>query len=382
MLYRPLGRTGVDVSVLGFGCMRLPVIDHKPDQIDYPKAAELLHYAIEHGVNYVDTAYFYHGVNFGAAGASEPFLGEALSGGWRDRVNLATKLPVGLVRERADMDRLLAEQLERLKTDRLDFYLLHGLSGESWARVRDLGVIEFLESARDRGLIRFPAFSFHGKAEDFVRICDEYDDWAFGQIQYNYMDIGFQAGYSGLRHAADKGMGVVVMEPLKGGKLAANLPAELDGIFSAREEGWTPAEWALRFVWNESGVSMLLSGMNEIDQLAENLRVAEQASADSLTTDQLSVYGSARLALAERIKADCTACRYCMPCASGVDIPDVLAALNNAAMWEDSNAWLTGYTAVKGKANLCSACGACEGVCPQGLPIPQLMKDAVETFGQ
>jgi predicted aldo/keto reductase-like oxidoreductase len=280
------------------------------------------------------------------------------------------------------MDRLLAEQLERLQTDHIDLYLLHGLSGGSWDRVRALGAIEFLEGAQADGRIRFPAFSFHGKAEDFVRICDDYDKWAFGQIQYNYMDTGFQAGYAGLRHAADKGMGVVVMEPLKGGKLAQKLPAEIEAVFAARSEGWSPAEWALRYVWNDSGVSLLLSGMNEMSQLEENLKVAEHAVPDSLSASELAVFGEARKAMEARIKVDCSACRYCMPCASGVDIPDVLAALNNAEMWSDANPWLSGYTAVKGKANLCTACGACEEVCPQGLAVPQLMKDAVATFGE
>jgi predicted aldo/keto reductase-like oxidoreductase len=380
MLYRRLGRTGVDVSVLGFGCMRLPVIDHKPNQIDYPKATELLHYAIDNGVNYIDTAYFYHGVNFGSKGESEPFVGEALSGGWRERVNLATKMPLFFLKTRDDMDRFLAEQLERLKTDHLDFYLLHGLNGETWDRVRDLGVIEFLEGAKAEGLIRFPAFSFHGKAPDFVRICDEYDEWAFGQMQYNYTDTGFQAGQAGLDHAADKGMGVVVMEPLKGGKLAHDLPAEMQAVFDARPEGWTPAEWALRFVWNQPGVSMLLSGMNEMEQVVENLRVAEHAAVDSLSADQLAVYGRAQVALESRLKADCSACRYCMPCPNGVDIPDVLASLNNASMWGDFNPWMTGYTRVEGKAGLCSACRQCEEVCPQGLPISDLMQEAVAGF--
>ena len=382
MQYRKLGQTGIDVSILGFGCMRLPVIDRKPNQIDYPKATELLRYAIDQGVNYVDTAYFYHGVNFGTKGESEPFVGQALSGGWRERVNLATKMPLFFLKTREEMDTFLAEQLERLQTDHLDFYLLHGLNGETWDKVRDLGVREFLDDAKAKGLIRHAAFSFHGQASDFIRICGEYDHWAFAQIQYNYMDTNFQAGYAGLRHAADKGMGVVVMEPLKGGKLAQKLPAEMQAVFDERPEGWSPAEWALRYVWNEPGVSLLLSGMNEMEQVVENLRVAETAAAGALSADELAVYDRAQTALSARIKADCTVCRYCMPCASGVDIPGVLAALNNSATWDDANPWLTGYTRVEGKASLCSECGACEQVCPQGLPIPQLMTEAAGVFGE
>jgi predicted aldo/keto reductase-like oxidoreductase len=377
--YREIGQTGVKASALGFGCMRLPLIDNKPQQIDYAQATELLHYAIDHGVNYIDTAYFYHGENFGTKGESEPFVGTALSGGWRERVSLATKMPLFFLKTREQMDGFLTEQLERLQTDYLDFYLLHGLNGETWDRMVELGVLEFLDKAQAKGLIRFPAFSFHGRPEDFIRICDGYD-WAFGQIQYNYMDTEFQAGYAGLRYAADKGMGVVVMEPLKGGKLGHDLPAEMQAVFDERSEGWTPAEWALRYVLNEPGVSLLLSGMNTMEQLTENLRVAAEATENALSTDELAVYDRARVAMRSRIKADCTACRYCMPCAYGVDIPGVLASLNNAAMWSDANPWLTGYTRVEGKASLCTACGSCEQVCPQGLPIPSLMADAVETF--
>lgn len=381
MLHRTIGQTGVEASILGFGCMRLPVLDGWPDRIDYESAVPLLHDAIDSGINYVDTAYFYHAVQFGQAGESEPFVGEALSGGWRDRVSLATKLPQQLVRERDDMDRFLEQQLARLRTDHLDFYLVHGLNGDTWDRMRDLGVREFLDKARDEGLIRFPAFSFHGAAPDFPRIIDEYDGWAFGQMQFNYMDTEFQAGLSGLRYAAKKGIGVVVMEPLKGGKLAANLPPEMQAVLDARPEGWSPAQWGLRYVWNEPGVSLLLSGMNAVEQVDENIASAEEGVAGSLTEDQLDVLAAARRALEAKIKVDCTSCRYCQPCPSGVDIPACFAALNSANMWGDANPWLTGYTHVKGKASLCEECGQCEEICPQGLPIRELLKETARTFG-
>ena len=381
MLYREIGTTGVEASILGFGCMRLPILD-KPQDIDYEAATEMLHYAIDHGVNYVDTAYFYHAEQFGMAGASEPFVGEALSGGWRDRISLATKLPLGLVKTRDDMDRFLEEQLTRLRTDHIDFYLLHGMSFRSWERIRDLGAIEFLEGAQAEGLIRFPAFSFHGPAEDFPRIIDAWDGWAFSQIQYNYMDTEFQAGYAGLRYAADRGVGVVVMEPLKGGKLAGALPPAVQKVLDRAPRPRTPVDSALRFVWNEPGVSLLLSGMTTMEQVIENVALADSGSADSLTEVEIAVYAQARAALQERTKCDCTACRYCMPCASGVDIPGVLAALNNAAMWDDANAWMTGYAVTQGKASNCTECGACEDVCPQGLLVRDLMKEAVAVFGE
>jgi predicted aldo/keto reductase-like oxidoreductase len=256
---------------------------------------------------------------------------------------------------------------------------MHGLNGEMWDKARDLGAREFLDKARSAGQIRFPAFSFHGKVEDFIRICDEYD-WAFAQIQYNYMDTEFQAGYKGLKYAADKGIGVVVMEPLKGGKLAQNIPPEMINVFNSASIKRSPAEWALRFVWNETGVASLLSGMNSMDQVKENIRVAEEGIIGSLDQKELLMFDSLRSAMRAKVKADCTACRYRMPCASGVDIPEVLAALNSAAVWDDPNPWLTGYSRVEGKAPLCTDCGACEEICPQGLPIPSLMKEAVALF--
>ena len=379
MLYRRLKNTDIDLSILGFGCMRLPVIDNKPEKIDYPKATRLLHYAIENGVNYVDTAYFYHAVVFGQRGYSEPFVGEALSGGWRKKVNLSTKMPVLLIKEKEQMEVFLGEQLERLKTDYLDFYLLHALNGELWEKMKGLGVREFLDKKRAESRLRFPAFSFHGKPEDFKRICDEYD-WTYAQIQYNYMDIDFQAGYQGLKYAVDKGIGVVVMEPLKGGKLAQNIADEMTSVFNASAVRKSPAEWALRYVWNEPSVSSVLSGMNSMEQVVENIESADNGIANSLSKDDMKMFDNLRIAMGSRIKADCTACRYCMPCASGVDIPDVLDSLNNATIWNDTNPWLTGYIRVKGKAGNCTDCKECEEICPQGLHISAFMKEAVSLF--
>lgn len=246
--------------------------------------------------------------------------------------------------------------------------------------MRDLGVLEFLDAARADGRVRFPAFSFHGQAVDFPRIIDAYD-WAFGQIQFNYMDVDYQAGHAGLRYAADRSVGVVVMEPIKGGKLAANLPTDVMRIFDGTTVKRTPAEWALRYVWNEPGVSLALSGMNAMEQVLENLAVAEQGVAGSLNADELALFDEARRVMRARIKADCTACRYCQPCPSAVEIPAVLASLNAATVWDDPNQWLAGYTHVKGGASLCSECGQCEEMCPQNLPIRDLMKEATALFG-
>jgi uncharacterized protein len=379
MLYRKLGTTGIDLSVLGFGCMRLPTINNQADNIDYLKATQLVHHAIDHGVNFVDTAYFYHALVFGQRGESEVFLGEALSGGWRKKVHVATKMPVFKITRREQMDAILKEQLERLRTGYVDFYLLHGLDGELWDRMRNLGVREFLDSRKSEGKFRYPAFSFHGKPEDFIRICNEYD-WAYAQIQYNYMDISFQAGRAGLGYAAGKGMGVVVMEPLRGGKLARNLPVEAASILNSFPVKRSPAEWALRFVWNDAGVSSLLSGMNVMDQVEENIRVAGSGHPDTMSKDEMALIDSVRRTMEARRKADCTACRYCMPCPSGVDIPGVMASLNSFAIWNENDPWFTEYLSVNGKASRCNGCKTCEGICPQKIPISSLMKEAVSVF--
>jgi predicted aldo/keto reductase-like oxidoreductase len=248
--------------------------------------------------------------------------------------------------------------------------------------MRDFGVREFLDKERARGRIRFPAFSFHGQKDEFPKIIDEYDNWAFAQIQYNYMDTDYQAGLAGLRYAAGKGIGVVVMEPLKGGRLAQNLPPEMKAAFDGRPEGWSPAEWALRFVWNDVGVSLLLSGMNDKAQVDENLRVAGVAEAGALKPEHLAVYDAARTALSARMKADCSACRYCQPCPEGVEIPELLAALNAASVWDTKDAWLTGYARIKGKPNACIECGKCEEMCPQNLPIRALLKETAAAFSR
>jgi predicted aldo/keto reductase-like oxidoreductase len=381
MLYRKIGSTGVEASILGFGCMRLPVIGGKAQNIDYEAATAMVHHAIESGVNYVDTAWFYHAEQFGQPGQSEPFVGEALSGGWRDRVQLATKLPQQLINERGEMDRFLEKQLERLKTDHIDFYLVHGVTGESWDKAAGLGVLEFLDAARADGRIKHAAFSYHGRSADFARVVDAYD-WAFTQVQYNYMDVDFQAGHAGLRYAADKGIGVVAMEPVKGGKLAAALPPDAQAVFDAQATVRTPAEWALRYVWNEPGVSLALSGMSTMEQVTENLAIAAQGEPLSLTPDELAGYAKVRDIMHAKTKADCTKCRYCQPCPAGVEIPEVLAALNAAAVWDDPNPWLAGYTPVTGGASLCTECGQCEEICPQGLPIRDLMKETAALFGR
>jgi uncharacterized protein len=387
MLYRPFGKTGEQVSILGFGCMRLPVIDRKMDQIDIPLATTLLRYAIDNGVNYVDTAYSYHGDSLIAPGNSEAFVGHALGDGYRDKVLVATKLPVWAVKERADMDRVLAHQLDRLRTDRIDCYLLHGIGLAGWQALHENGAIDFLDKAKKDGRIRYAGFSFHGETSDFKPIVDAYD-WDFCQIQYNYMDTEYQAGFEGLRYAAEWDLGMVIMEPLKGGRLA-NLPEEVRAIFDRAAPKRSTAEWAFRFIWDDPGVSVVLSGMGAMDQVVENVRVAASGEAvpNSLTAEERAVIDEVKEAFRGRIRVDCTSCKYCMPCPSGINIPLVFECLNKGAMYGakemakfEYGIGLT-FNATK-RASECTQCGQCQDACPQNIAIPDLMELCSQEFDE
>ena len=381
MLYRTLGPNGPEVSVLGFGCMRLPVVGGRQDEIDEPLATSMIRSAIDAGVNYVDTAYPYHGTSLTEPGQSEVVVGRALRDGYRERVLLATKLPSWLVNTRGDMDRFLDQQLERLGSDHLDCYLLHSLNTAMWENLEALGVTEFLDSAIADGRIRYAGFSFHDELPLFKRIVDAYD-WTFCQIQYNVLDIDYQAGSRGLRYAAARGLGVIVMEPLKGGRLAGRVPDDVAAAWRTADVQRTPAEWALRWVWNDADVSMLLSGMSASEQLAENLAVAEHALPDSLTESEIDLAERVRDVYRARIVADCTGCKYCMPCPAGIDIPGCIRPLNNALLYDDVESARTAYAKVVVKASACTQCGSCEERCPQGIAIPDVLEEVVRVFGE
>ena len=382
LLYRTYGKTNEKVSILGFGCMRFPIIDGDYTKIDEEKSIELLHSAIDSGINYIDTAYPYHGS--GKAGESEPFVGRALKGAYRDKVNLATKLPSWMIKTREDMDKYLNEQLERLQTDRIDFYLVHALNATTWANLKQLGINEFLDSAIKDGRIRYAGFSFHDKLEVFKEIVDYYD-WSFCQIQYNYLDENYQAGKEGLEYAAKKGLGVAIMEPLRGGRIARNLPAAVKDIFEEAEAKRSPAEWALRWVWNHPEVSVVLSGMNEMDNLKENIKAAEEAEAKALTENELEIMDRVKQVFKERLKVNCTNCKYCMPCPAGVNIPDNFAFYNEYGLFstpENDKEFIEKYKNIKQaeKPSNCVKCGKCETHCPQNIKIREELKSIVNLF--
>ena len=374
MLYRKMKKSGKELSILGFGCMRLPT--QKDGTVDVGKAIEAIRYGIDHGINYADTAYVYHG------GESEIVLGKALQDGYRAKVNVATKLPTWLVQKREDMVRYLDEQLKKLQTDHVDFYLIHGLGEERWKQMVGLGVSDFLDDALADGRIRHAGFSFHDKAETFQPIVDGYG-WTFCQIQYNYMDEQYQAGTKGLKYAASKGLDVIVMEPLRGGMLTRKVP-EVEKLWAGAEKGRSPAGWGLRWVWNHPEVTVVLSGMSSLDQVKENLKYAGEGRAGSLTKPELALISKVKAAYRKRVNVDCTACEYCMPCPNGVDIPGCFGLLNNASMYgiDESMKFVYNTYNAEGKASKCCECGECADKCPQQIPIPEKLKEVKELFGK
>jgi len=376
MLYRKFGKTNEEVSVLGFGCMRFPTIDDDTKNIDEEKSIEMVRYSIDNGVNYIDTAYPYHG------GASEPFVGKALQDGYREKVYLATKLPSWLIKTREDMDKYLNEQLEKLQTDHIDFYLVHALNKDLWKNLVENGIFEFLDSAIKDGRIKYAGFSFHDEIDLFKEIVDAYD-WTFTQIQYNYLDTDYQAGLEGLNYAADKGLAVIVMEPLRGGKLATNIPNDIKKLWDTGETKRKPVEWALRYIWDNPKVSLLLSGMSTLDQVVENVELAKEGKENSLSTEEKALIEEVSKLYKSKIQVDCTDCKYCMPCPTGVHIPRTFTMYNNGHMFDDIEGAKENYNKFikeENRASKCIECGLCEEACPQNIKIIEKLKEVSTTF--
>jgi len=382
MLHRRYGKSNEMISVLGFGCMRLPVLGNDPANIDEEKAIYMLRHAIEAGVNYVDTAYPYHGNSFTSGGASELLVAKALKDGFRKRVNLATKMPSWLIKTRVDMDKYLKEQMERLETDVIDFYLVHSLNKSLWPGLKEAGINEFLDQAIKDGRIKYAGFSFHDEIGLFKEIVDSYD-WSFCQIQYNYVDENYQAGKEGLLYAAQKGLGIAIMEPLRGGNLV-NLPEAAKVIIDRADLKRTPAEWALRWVWNHPEVSVVLSGMTTMNHVVENIRVAREAWANSLSAKELEIINKVKRIFKARIKVDCTGCSYCMPCPSGINIPGCFSTYNDYWVFDATpSARHIYYILTKlgaSPASKCVECGQCESHCPQHIAIRKELKNVKKLF--
>jgi len=372
MKYRTFGRLDWKPSALGFGAMRLPVLDGDMGKIDEPEAIRMIRYAIDHGVNYVDTAYPYH------RGTSEALVGRALQEGYREKVRLATKMPCWLIEAPEDFDRYLDEQLERLQTARIDFYLLHALNAKSWPKVQEHGVLDWAERALDDGRIGHLGFSFHDDYSVFEEIVNATDLWTFCQIQYNYMDVEEQAGRKGLLYAADKGLAVVVMEPIRGGQLV-DPPESVAELWESAPQQRTPADWALQWVWNQPEVSLLLSGMSTMEHVVENVTSAEHSGVGTLTEEELALIGRVREAYQSLIPIPCTKCDYCQPCPSGVSIPRIFNIYNELTMYgglDRAQMIYNNWVKPESRADQCTECGECEEKCPQQIEIIDWLKKA------
>ncbi len=369
MEYRRFGSLDWKVSALGFGCMRLPTIDGNNGQIDEKQAAEMLLYAIDQGVNYIDTAYPYHG------GTSEGFVGRTLEGSYRDKVKLATKLPSWKIEKSADFDFYLNEQLERLKTDQIDFYLLHSLNEKLWKTIDGIGVLSWIEKVKADGRIKQIGFSFHDEYPVFKSIVDAYDKWDFCLIQHNFMDVDYQAGTKGLQYAAARGMGVVIMEPLRGGRLV-DPPQPVQKIWDGADVQRSAAEWSLQWLWNQPEVSLVLSGMSTLQQVKENISSASRSGIGNLTSVEQDLVMQAKATYEGFQLIPCTSCGYCIPCPEGVDIPHILKIYNDGIMYDKLEQAKTDYqmwVPAENKADLCVVCGDCEEKCPQDIPISDWM---------
>ncbi len=361
---------GNDISVLGFGCMRFPRSGGSIDMVETER--EIL-FAIQSGVNYFDTAYIYPG--------SEAALGEILhKNGLREKVYIATKLPHYLIKSREGMERLFNEHLKRLKTDHIDYYLMHMLTDvQTWERLKKLGILEFLEEKKASGAIRQIGFSYHGNSDMFCKLVDAYD-WDFCQIQYNYMDEHSQAGRKGLYYAHEKGLPVIIMEPLRGGKLVNRLPQAALAAFENHPIRRTPAQWAFRWLWDQKEVTCVLSGMNSMEMLQDNIATASTTEIGELGSKEQEMLARVKAAINSNMKVGCTGCGYCMPCPKGVDIPGAFAAYNRLAS-EGKFAGLKEHFMCSAArrdstaAYNCIGCGKCEKHCPQGIPIREELKN-------
>lgn len=377
MLYKRLGKNGPEVSVLSFGCMRFPGREQELGHADFlslppdeEKSLRLIHLAIDQGINYFDTAYPYHG------GKSEKVLGKAVRG-CRENLLLATKLPTWMVEKAEDFERLLTEQLRRLETDYLDFYLLHGLNTESWSKMKGLDIFSFLERVMADGRVRRVGFSFHDELPLFKEIVDAYD-WTMCQIQYNFFDSDYQAGRAGLEYASARGIGVVVMEPLRGGTLVDPVPEEVQALWDSAPANRSAAEWALHWLFSQPEVTTVLSSMRTEEQLLQNVKSANVPRPKSLSTEELALIDGVKRIYRRLLKVDCTRCAYCMPCPQGVNIPENFTRYNDYYLFNDKEISVLFYNQIfspESRAANCIQCGECEPLCPQHIRIGEELKN-------
>lgn len=371
MKTRLIKKTDEKLSPLGFGAMRLP---SKNGKIDREKAKKQIYHGIDNGINIIDTAAVY------GAGDSEKFLGEILQGEYKDKVKISTKLPAYLIKNYDEMEKTLNEQLERLQRDSIDYYLLHNIDLKSLERLKKRDVFKFLQKAQSEGKIKHIGFSYHGKTNEFNEVVDSYP-WDVVMVQYNYLDDNAQASAEGIKYAADKGMGIFVMEPLKGGILAGKMPEKAEKIFKSKNPQKTNAQWSLEWILNHEEITTVFSGMNSINQIDENIAIADKITPNSLSEDDLATVEEVKKVMQEALKINCATCGYCMPCPQGVNIPECIKIYNEKYLFNDTGIISQGlidyFTSIGGvmtepaNAGLCNSCGKCLRKCPQHLNIPQ-----------
>ena len=378
MQYRQFGKLDWKVSALGFGAMRLPTIGQGMSApVDEPEAIKMIRYGIDHGINYLDTAYPYHNGN------SEKVVGKALQDGYREKVRLATKMPINMLQKAGEFDRIFNEQLERLQTNKINYYLMHGLNKTGLQKIKDWGAIPWAESKMAAGQIDYLGFSFHDDFETFKEVIACYDNWTLCQIQYNYVDVNIQAGRRGVEHAASKGLAIVVMEPLRGGMIAKTPPEQVAKIWDSAPKKRSLAERGLLWVWNQPEISLALSGMSTMEQLTENLAIADRSGPGKLSAQELALYDRVRETYKSLSPVPCTKCRYCQPCPNGVDIPGIFDLYNEVSVYNAPQLARMRYQSPRGmkpenRADKCLDCGECVEKCPQNIDIPGWLKKADE----
>lgn len=376
MEYRQFEKLGINASLLGLGTMRLPILNGENKNVDEQQSIEMIRYAIDHGINYIDTAYPYHNGN------SEIVVGKALKDGYRNKVYIADKMPLWLTKSEKDVYKVFDTQLERLGVKCIDFYLVHNVTEAIWKRALKYNIFDFLHKKKAEGKIKYIGFSFHGAGDFFKEVMDYYN-WDFCQIQFNYIDTDYQAGLAGLKYAGEKNIPVIVMEPLKGGRLAMTPPDSIQALWDSHALKLSPAAWGLKWIANFPEVKVILSGMSNMEQLKENINTLKDMKPNSLSSSDLEFMEQIKKAYDKLIKINCSTCNYCLPCPSKVNIPKIFSFYNEMHLYsthdmirKDFNLWV----GPKQRPSACTECGICEEQCPQGLPIREWLKEAGSVF--
>ncbi len=382
MLYNELGKSGLEVSRLGFGTMRLPT-KGRNDQIDDKEASKMLKYGIENGINLIDTAYPYHSATLEGNGNSEKFLGKFLKeNSLRDEVYISTKSPCWEMEKHSDFDYYLNKQLDKLQTDYVDIYLLHSLTVPEWEKVNNLNVLDFLDDALSSGKVKHVGFSSHIEVDYMIEILDEYPKWEVVLTQMNYLDEYYQSGVMGLDYLKQVNVGSMVMEPLRGGRLVENIPADVEKIWATAETKRTPVEWAFQYLWNRDDVDCVLGGMTTFEHVKQNIEIA--STLDKISEHDQEVIREVARTYRTHLGNDCTRCGYCMPCPHGVDIINCMSEYNIAHMMGNSKASAMQYFSLideNSRADSCIECMECLPFCTQMLNIPEELKKIHEYFG-